>query len=62
MPKLASPYANAIAERVNGILNEEWLYDLEKQNSKNASKWIRDIITIYNERRPHASLGNITQI
>jgi len=38
MPKLASPYANAIAERVNGILNEEWLDDLEKQNSKNASK------------------------
>ena len=60
MTKPASPQENAIAERVNGILKEEWLYDIENQKGVNAKKYIERIVLIYNEMRPHNSLGNLT--
>lgn len=60
MTKPASPQENAIAERVNGILKEEWLYDLEYEQDSNTYKYVADIITIYNQARPHNSLNNMT--
>ncbi|PZX51369.1 transposase InsO family protein [Algoriphagus chordae] len=60
MTKPASPQENAIAERMNGILKEEWLVDLEKLNVTNVKTCIGQIIMIYNEIRPHEGLGNIT--
>ncbi|QDH80586.1 transposase [Echinicola soli] len=60
MTKPASPHENAIAERVNGILKEEWLVDLENRKDINVNKCIDRIINIYNEMRPHNGLGNIT--
>jgi putative transposase len=56
----ASPHENAIAERVNGILKDEWLVDLENHENINVRKCIGGIIKIYNEMRPHNGLGNIT--
>jgi transposase InsO family protein len=56
----ASPQENAIAERVNGILKEEWLVDLENHKNINVRKCIGRIINIYNGIRPHNGLGNIT--
>lgn len=60
----ASPQENAIAERVNGILKEEWLYDLILNLNEKLYKKIEGIIKVYNELRPHNSLGNMapTQI
>lgn len=62
MTKPASPHENAIAERVNGILKEEWLVDLENRKDINVNKCIDRIINIYNEMRPHNGLGNITPV
>ena len=60
MTKPASPQENAIAERVNGILKEEWLIDLEGISVTDVKTSIDQIIAIYNEMRPHQGLGNIT--
>lgn len=62
MTKPASPQENAIAERMNGILKEEWLVDLENLTISNVQTCIGQIITIYNEMRPHQGLGNATPI
>lgn len=60
MTKPASPQENAIAERVNGILKDEWLYDLELEQGKDPYKKIKMVIEIYNQFRPHNSLKNLT--
>jgi len=60
MTKPASPQGNAIAERVNGILKDEWLYELELKKDENPYKKIKMIIEIYNQIRPHNSLKNLT--
>jgi len=60
MTKPASPQENAIAERVNGILKEEWLYDLATESSKAPQQLISEVIKIYNQLRPHNSLANST--
>lgn len=60
MTKPASPHENAIAERVNGILKEEWLDDIAAETDINPQKYMSQIIKIYNDMRPHESLGNLT--
>jgi putative transposase len=60
MTKPGSPQENAIAERMNGILKDEWLTDLENIHVGDVKKYIGQIITIYNEMRPHNGLGNLT--
>lgn len=49
-------YQNALAERVNGILKQEFLLDRCK-NIKELKKLISESIYIYNNIRPHLSLG-----
>ena len=52
-----SPYDNAIAERVNGILKTEWI-DMEKfKDIEQARERISEIIDIYNNERLHASVN-----
>ena len=52
------PTDNAIAERVNGIIKQEWLYRMKRpENSRQAEKLLRNIVCFYNERRPHMSNG-----
>lgn len=60
MTKPASPQENAIAERVNGILKEEWLYDLDPKSNKTPQQLISEVIKVYNQLRPHNSLKNLT--
>ena len=48
-------YQNALAERINGILKEEFL--LQTYNTlEDARKVIKQSIDIYNSKRPHLSL------
>ena len=55
------PTDNAIAERVNGIIKEEWLYHMKRpKNLENARRLIEDIINFYNNRRPHMSNNMLT--
>lgn len=48
-------YQNALAERVNGILKNEFLLDKPKDLAE-ARKMVKQSIKIYNEVRPHQSL------
>ena len=60
MTQSGSPYENALAERVNGIIKNE-IYPLRVyQNYKDAKKGVGRIIEIYNKRRPHSSLDFLT--
>lgn len=53
-------YENAIAERVNGILKQEFLLDENFENKTMAIKAVREAIDSYNNRRPHWSLNLYT--
>jgi transposase InsO family protein len=48
---------NAIAERINGILKTEWLYDYKPDSWKAMVAYTGKIIDLYNNRRPHQSIG-----
>ncbi len=49
-------YQNALAERINGILKEEFL--ITKCNTgKKLKQLIDESIKIYNNKRPHLSLN-----
>lgn len=60
MTQSGSPYENAMAERVNGIIKTEFFPKRVYQNHKEANKSLSTIIQTYNERRPHASLDYLT--
>lgn len=49
-------YQNALAERVNGILKQEFLL-YKCQNIHELKRLVDESIVIYNEIRPHLSLG-----
>lgn len=55
------PTDNAIAERVNGIIKEEWLYHMKRPRDIDEARCIiARIIDFYNNRRPHMSNGMLT--
>jgi putative transposase len=60
MTEEGDPRENAIAERVNGILKDEWLNQMKLESLGEASRQLQEIISIYNEQRPHASLDMMT--
>jgi putative transposase len=50
-------YENALAERVNGILKDEFLLGETLQSYQVARKMVRQAVNIYNYERPHLSLN-----
>lgn len=50
-------YENAVAERVNGILKDEFYLDQCFSNTQHARKAAKNAIKIYNNKRLHLSLG-----
>ncbi len=54
------PLENAIAERVNGIIKEEYLNHYQTDNLPEAKKQLQKAIQLYNNDRPHMSIGNLT--
>lgn len=48
-------YQNALAERMNGILKNEFLLQTPK-NLREATQMIKESIHIYNHERPHLAL------
>lgn len=48
---------NSNAERVNGILKNEYNLDLEFRTKAQAHLAVEEAIDLYNEERPHRSLG-----
>lgn len=60
MTENGDPLENAIAERVNGIIKEEYLDDYQVDNAQEAKELIDAVIKLYNNERPHMSIGNLT--
>jgi transposase InsO family protein len=48
---------NAMAERVNGILKQEYYLDAEFATHREARQATEHAVRMYNNRRPHRSLG-----
>jgi len=60
MTESGDPLENPIAERVNGIMKEEYL-DVQKLISvKEAIIYLHKAIRLYNSERPHMSISNLT--
>lgn len=55
MTEQYDPYENAIAERINGILKQEFDIDKYDTNLKTKSELVQNSIEIYNSFRPHLS-------
>lgn len=60
MTENGDPRENAIAERVNGILKDEWLSKMKLKTRSEARNQLEQIIRVYNEKRPHCSLDMMT--
>ena len=60
MTENSDPRENAIAERVNGILKDEWLNDIDLKNTEETQKTLEIIINTYNTERLHDSLDHMT--
>ncbi|WP_254519228.1 IS3 family transposase [Aquimarina sp. Aq78] len=60
MTENPDPLENAIAERVNGILKEEYLNDYQVENIQEATELLETVVNLYNNERPHMSIGNLT--
>lgn len=55
-----SPYENALAERSNGTVKNEFPSDKVYPNHQEAKKAIAQAVKVYNEKRPHASVDYLT--
>ena len=55
MTERYDPYQNATAERVNGILKQEFIKGILVEDASLMSKLIKQSINIYNQERPHYS-------
>lgn len=55
MTNNGDPYENAVAERVNGILKQEFMIDDYHQSLPIMKAIVKEAIEIYNNQRPHYS-------
>jgi len=60
MTENGDPLENAIAERVNGIIKEEYLNDYSVDNINQAKELLVAVVNLYNNERPHQSIGFLT--
>lgn len=60
MTENGDPLENAIAERVNGILKTEWIYEQRFESFGQAKEYVSRIVNLYNSERPHQSIGYMT--
>lgn len=60
MTENGDPLENAIAERMNGILKEEYLKHYKADNKEQATEQLGKAVKLYNEHRPHFSIGLLT--
>jgi transposase InsO family protein len=57
MTESGNPLENAVAERINGILKTEWIYDNKLVSWNETVSFVSRIIDLYNNQRPHQSIG-----
>jgi putative transposase len=56
MTENSDPYENALAERMNRTIKEEFIIDKVLKDKLQAEKLIKESILLYNQLRPHLSL------
>lgn len=57
MTENGDPIENAIAERVNGTIKEEYLNDYCVSSLEQAKELLAAVVKLYNNERPHQSIG-----
>lgn len=60
MTEQGDPLENPIAERVNGILKDEYLNSIVKNNKALTIRELDEVIKKYNHQRPHLSCDMLT--
>lgn len=60
MTENGDPRENAIAERLNGIIKEEYIDNYDVNSLKEAKQLLKSVVDLYNDQRPHMSNGNQT--
>lgn len=60
MTQNSDPYENAIAERINGILKQEFMIDNLHLDLPMMQQIVKEVIDIYNNKRPHCSNHMLT--
>ena len=60
MTENGDPLENAIAERINGIIKEEYLNDYTVDSIEEAKELLPAVVKLYNNERPHQSIGFLT--
>lgn len=60
MTENGDPLENAVAERINGILKGEYLKYDQQGTIEQAKKQLQRAVKLYNEDRPHFSIGLLT--
>lgn len=59
MTENGDPYENATAERVNGILKDEYLFSYQVDCISQAAEKLAQAVKLYNQERPHNSIENL---
>ncbi len=62
MTNNGDPYENAVAERINGILKQEFAIDTYHAELSIMKKIVKEAVNIYNEQRPHYSNHMLTPV
>ena len=60
MTENGDPLENAMAERINGIMKQEYLGTYQVDNIKDAKTLLKEVVELYNAQRPHMSIGYAT--
>ena len=60
MTENGDPLKNAVAERINGIIKDEYLETYDIDNIKHAKELLKAVVELYNNERPHMSISNFT--
>jgi len=60
MTENGDPRENAVAERINGIIKQEYLDGHQVNNADEARELVSAAVELYNTDRPHMSIGNLT--
>ena len=60
MTENGDPLENAVAERINGIIKDEYLETYEIDTIKEAKELLKAVVDLYNNERPHMSIGNLS--
>ncbi|HEX2920976.1 MAG TPA: integrase core domain-containing protein, partial [Bacteroidales bacterium] len=55
-------YENSHAERLNGIIKNNYLYPYNPTNERSLKTLLERAIVMYNTDKPHSSLGKMTPV